>query len=82
MSDGFSALVDLLHSFRDRQSLLESVFNSGLEAAEQVLLSVTEADPDCRRYPRFKKRDDYSCIIGRLCNCLPGQLAKAGPIGY
>lgn len=68
VTDGFSALADQLDCFPDRRALFEFIVREGLEAAERMLLSATEADPDCVRHPRFKKRDDYSGVIGRIAS--------------
>jgi hypothetical protein len=64
-TDGFAALVDPFGAVADYPALLELVSQTGLAGAEQSLLRAAQADPDCRDFPRFKRLDDYTCVVAR-----------------
>lgn len=64
-SDGFSALVDLYGAF-DAKGLMEAAVASGLEPLARKAREIeTKADPDGKRYPRFKLSDDTTALLLR-----------------
>jgi serine/threonine protein phosphatase PrpC len=38
----------------------------GLEQIKDMIALETEWDPDCVKYPRFKKQDDWTCVLIRF----------------
>ena len=62
VSDGFLALAsDYLRYNAD--TLLEAALSNGLRKLYNELRAVEDADPNGRKYPRFKKSDDATAVL-------------------
>lgn len=62
-TDGFSALT-AFYGAMDPDTLVEAACVSGLAALARDLRRIeTEADPDARRFPRFKRSDDATALL-------------------
>jgi Protein phosphatase 2C len=61
MSDGFYRLVDTFGQHTDL-SLLEAVERAGLAPLLAELRAIEIEDPECIRYPRFKRHDDTTAL--------------------
>jgi len=64
-SDGFMALVSEYERY-DLDGLLAAALSNGLAALGAELREIEDADPDGRRYPRFKKSDDATALLLRV----------------
>jgi len=64
-SDGFLALVSEYERY-DLDGLLAAVLSKGLAALGAEIRAIEDADPDGRRYPRFKKSDDATALLLRV----------------
>jgi len=61
-SDGFLALATDYDRY-DAQTLLEAAKTKGLRALYNELRDIENADPEGRKYARFKKSDDATAIL-------------------
>lgn len=66
MSDGFARYKDLFNTVATSFEFIESVCKKGLSTIAEELYKIEEHDQDCTLYPRFKKRDDTTCIYGAI----------------
>jgi hypothetical protein len=64
-SDGFFALVSEYDAY-DCESLMDAARSKGLAALGEELRAIEEADPEGRKYPRFKKSDDATALLLRM----------------
>jgi len=64
-TDGFLALAGDYGTYAPR-ALVEAAASKGLKALGGELRAVEEADPEGRRFPRFKKSDDATAVLLRL----------------
>lgn len=64
-SDGFLALVSDYGAY-DAASLMNAVRHQGLAALGGELRAVEAADPEGKKFPRFKKSDDATALYFRL----------------
>ena len=64
-SDGFLALASDYGRY-DAESLVAAAETKGLESLGVELRATEEADPEGRRFPRFKKSDDATAVLLRL----------------
>ena len=62
MTDGYSQIIDTFHLYTIQQisDLLEN--GTKLESLYEKLYNAQEKDKECNYYPRFKIRDDASCL--------------------
>ena len=60
-TDGFYRLVENYQIFDD-SGLLEAAVKMRPESLLNQLRAIEGADPDCRRFPRFKPSDDAACV--------------------
>ncbi|MHC9420047.1 protein phosphatase 2C domain-containing protein [Sphingomonas citri] len=65
MSDGFAALVDSYDAY-DAPGLMAAVRERGVAALAEELRAIERDDPDCRRFPRFKRSDDATALWVRV----------------
>ena len=65
MSDGMSCLISDYAAY-DAAGLFAAAERIGLGGLFQEIRQIENADPDCARYPRFKKSDDASAILLRV----------------
>ncbi|HVZ69643.1 MAG TPA: hypothetical protein VG891_09275 [Rhizomicrobium sp.] len=65
VSDGFLALASDYLSY-DAETLLEAAKSKGLRALYGELRAIEEADPEGRKYPRFKKSDDATALLVKV----------------
>lgn len=65
MTDGFFSLLDY-GLFPSPRHLVDFVEENGLDRAVELLRTEEEADPECRRHPRFKRKDDATAAYLRL----------------
>lgn len=65
LSDGFYRLVEVYrrHSY---ETLLETAQQQGVAPLAAELRAIEAADPECRRFPRLKPRDDATAVLVRL----------------
>ncbi len=63
-TDGFLALASDYGRY-DAEGLLEAASAKGLRALYNELREIEAADPEGRRYPRFKKSDDATAVLLR-----------------
>lgn len=63
-TDGFYRLVDAYGAL-DEDGLVAACVERGLAAVLAELRAIEAADPDCRRHPRFKPRDDATAVLLR-----------------
>lgn len=61
-SDGFFAIVSEYERY-DLEGLLDAVLARGLAAVGAEIRAIEEADPEGRRFPRFKKSDDATAVL-------------------
>jgi len=64
-TDGFLALASDYGAY-DAQGLLEASQSKGLKALGDELRAIEAADPDGRRFPRFKTSDDATAVLLQL----------------
>jgi hypothetical protein len=64
-SDGFLALATDYGRY-SAHTLMERAASHGLAALGEELREIEEADPQGRKYPRFKKSDDATALLLRL----------------
>lgn len=62
VSDGFLALASDYLRY-DADTLLEAAVSKGLRALYNELRAIEDADPEGRKYPRFKKSDDATAVL-------------------
>jgi hypothetical protein len=62
VSDGFLALASDYGRY-DADGLLEAATSKGLRALYNEIREIENADPEGRKYPRFKKSDDATAIL-------------------
>jgi serine/threonine protein phosphatase PrpC len=65
MSDGFATLVDSYDAY-DAPGLMAAVRERGVAALAEELRAIERDDPDCRRFPRFKRSDDATALWVRV----------------
>jgi hypothetical protein len=65
VTDGFLALASDYGRY-DIASLLDAAKRLGLPALAQELRAIEDADPEGRRFPRFKKSDDATAVLLRV----------------
>jgi len=65
-SDGFAQLTDTFGLYADYPALLDAVQDNPLRELCDTLFSAQEQDPQANRFPRFKLRDDTSCLWGEM----------------
>lgn len=65
LSDGFYRLVDVYRRY-SYETLLETAQQQGLAPLAAELRAIEAADPECRRFPRLKPRDDATAVLVRL----------------
>jgi serine/threonine protein phosphatase PrpC len=64
MSDGFYRLVDTYRRYT-YATLIEEA-QRGLPQLLRDLREIEDADPECRKYPRLKPRDDATAVLVRV----------------
>ncbi len=69
-SDGFAQLTDTFGVYADYAGLLDAVRHTSLDELCDTLFTAQDQDPQANRFPRFKLRDDTSCLWGEIENCL------------
>ncbi|HVT25347.1 MAG TPA: hypothetical protein VHD95_12020 [Rhizomicrobium sp.] len=62
VSDGFLALASDYNRY-DADGLLEAASSKGLRALYNEIRDIENADPEGRKFPRFKKSDDATAIF-------------------
>lgn len=65
VSDGFLALASDYECY-DIDGLLEAVSAKGLRALYNEIREIENADPEGRKFPRFKKSDDATAVLLRI----------------
>jgi len=65
VTDGFLALASDYGRY-DIASLLDAAKRLGLLALTRELRAIEDADPEGRRFPRFKKSDDATAVLLRI----------------
>ena len=65
-SDGFAQLTDVFGIYKDYAELLEEAENTDLIKLCDTLFTAQTQDHEANRFPRFKFRDDTSCLWGKL----------------
>jgi hypothetical protein len=65
VSDGFLALASDYRRY-DADTLLEAAASKGLRALYDELRAIENADPEGRKYPRFKKSDDATALLVKV----------------
>lgn len=63
-SDGFAQLTDVFGIYKDYAGLLEAAESADLIKLCETLFAEQDKDPQANRFPRFKFRDDTSCLWG------------------
>lgn len=61
-SDGFFRLVDHYHELSEAALLTRAQKDGGVRSLYDRLRAIEESDPQCRRFPRLKPKDDASAI--------------------
>ncbi len=64
-SDGFAQLVDVFHVFKTYEELHAAMKKTPLAELYRMLVAIQNRDPHANKYPRFKLRDDASCVIAK-----------------
>ena len=64
-SDGFFRLVAVFEAY-DPSGLVAAARARGLSALCAELRAREDDDPECRRYPRLKARDDATAVLARI----------------
>ncbi|MCB1459818.1 MAG: hypothetical protein KDJ48_11255, partial [Nitratireductor sp.] len=68
MSDGFSALSEA-YGCHTQTGLLQAAQEPGLAALLRELREVERVlDPDGQQFPRFKRSDDATAILGQIAD--------------
>jgi hypothetical protein len=62
MSDGFFRLVDHYGKVSETELLGRAVESGGVSTFYETLRRIERSDPDCRKFPRLKPKDDASAI--------------------
>lgn len=65
VSDGFLALASDYDRY-DAEGLLEAASSKGLRALYNEIREIEDADPEGRKYPRFKKSDDATAVLVKI----------------
>jgi hypothetical protein len=65
MSDGFYRLVDVYRRYT-YPTLLAAAQARGLGSLFDELRAIEADDPECRKYPRLKPRDDATAVLVRV----------------
>jgi len=65
LSDGFYRLVEVYRRY-SYETLIETAQRQGLAPLAAELRAIEAADPECRRFPRLKPRDDATAVLVRL----------------
>jgi len=65
LSDGFYRLVDVYGRY-SYETLLGAAQQRGLAPLAAELRAIEAADPECRRFPRLKPRDDATAVLARV----------------
>jgi serine/threonine protein phosphatase PrpC len=65
LSDGFYRLVDVYRRYT-YETLLDAAQRRGLARLAAELRAIEAADPECRRFPRLKPRDDATAVMARI----------------
>jgi hypothetical protein len=65
MSDGFLALASDYNCYT-ADSLLEAASSKGLRALYNEIRDIENADPEGRKFPRFKKSDDATAVLVKI----------------
>jgi len=65
LSDGFYRLVDVYRRY-SYETLLDAAQRQGVAPLAAELRAIEAADPECRRFPRLKPRDDATAVLVRL----------------
>lgn len=65
MSDGFTRLLQMLDGI-NLVKLYQAILSKGVTSTGDLLRKIESEDSSCRRYPRFKKSDDATCIVVSL----------------
>ena len=65
LSDGFYRLVDVYRRY-SYETLLDAAQRQGLAPLAAELRAIEAADPECRRFPRLKPRDDATAVLARI----------------
>ncbi|MCX7747770.1 MAG: hypothetical protein N2645_12920 [Clostridia bacterium] len=64
-SDGFTAVSDT-YELLNAEQLLEAIEQRGLNYVYEMIRTTEDNDPECVRYPRFKKSDDTSAVYAEI----------------
>jgi len=62
LSDGFYRLVDT-YAALTREELMEAALDQGLAPLYRQLRQIEDQDPQARRFPRLKPKDDASAVL-------------------
>ena len=65
-TDGFLALTSDYGAYGP-DSLLDAALSKGLASLGRELRAIEATDPDGRRFPRFKRSDDATALLLRVC---------------
>jgi serine/threonine protein phosphatase PrpC len=65
LSDGFYRLVDVYRRY-SYATLLDTAQQRGVPPLAAELRAIEAADPECRRFPRLKPRDDATAVLARI----------------
>jgi serine/threonine protein phosphatase PrpC len=65
LSDGFYRLVEVYRRY-SYAALLEAAQQRGVAPLAAELRAIEAGDPECRRFPRLKPRDDATAVLVRL----------------
>ena len=63
-SDGFAQLVDTFGIYENYKELMEATQSVSLLSLCDTLFDAQNNDPEANEFPRFKLRDDTSCLWG------------------
>ena len=63
-SDGFAQLTEVFDQYRNYAVQFEAMQENDLEEMFRQLCALQDADADCDKYPRFKRRDDTCALWG------------------
>ena len=70
-SDGFAQLADTFGLYEDYPALMEAAQTMPLTELCDILFKAQDMDPQANRFPRFKLRDDTSCLWGNILRTKP-----------
>lgn len=62
MSDGFTRALEMFDAM-DEAKLYQTILSNGVSYVGERLRQREADDASCRRYPRFKKSDDATCLV-------------------